>query len=331
MPSQISRESRAIGALFGLHAGDSLGAGVEFEAHSDIKAHYPNGPREITGGGVFNWPAGHATDDTDMTRGVLLAYSTCKPGLDVVNWAGQYFLKWFFGEWPGRKPGSNPKDIGGATRTGLMRFAKSKDPDNAGSGKGSAGNGSLMRCLPTGIFQSDPFKLVSESMRISAITHDDYRCTVACAVYNWIVYKLMKGESARDAVEAGETLAQKIEDDKGYNHEVRDSVRLGKRLRLSEIAKYGPPKDTLKGKCSGYVLETLSLAVAAVLDNRSFEDVLVDVVRVGCDTDTNAAVAGGLLGARDGEDAIPWRWRNKLQFAGEFREVAVELIKEMKK
>jgi hypothetical protein len=59
------------------------------------------------------------------------------------------------------------------------------------------------------------------------------------------------------------------------------------------------------GGASGFVLESLSLAVAAVLDPRRLPEVLVDVVRVGMDTGTNAAIAGGLLGVRDGAGAIP--------------------------
>lgn len=81
----------------------------------------------------------------------------------------------------------------------------------------------------------------------------------------------------------------------------------------------------MPGGCSGFVLESLALAVAAVLDPRSLEDVLVDIVRVGNDTDTNAAIAGGLLGARDGEDAVRRRWTSKLQFATELRSIALQL------
>jgi ADP-ribosylglycohydrolase len=46
--------------------------------------------------------------------------------------------------------------------------------------------------------------------------------------------------------------------------------------------------------------------------------VLVDIVRLGRDTDTNGAVAGGLLGARDGADTLPPDWRTVVQFADEF-------------
>jgi ADP-ribosylglycohydrolase len=73
-------------------------------------------------------------------------------------------------------------------------------------------------------------------------------------------------------------------------------------------------------------LQSLSVALAALLDPRPLDDVLVDVVRIGGDTDTNGAIAGGLLGARDGVDAIPQRWLDKLQFRREFEEIVAQIL-----
>lgn len=335
----ISRESRIIGALLALHAGDSLGATCEFDTHAKIAQEYPHGLDRIIGGGPFNWPAGNATDDTDMTRGVLLAYSTVKPGQDVAALAGDNFLDWLKGDWPGRKLDSSPVDIGGATSNGLRNYKETHDVNHSGVGPGSAGNGSLMRCLPTGLFQPDKTKLIAESIRISRITHRDLRCTISCAVYNWIVSNLVDGATPHEAVKAGETLAEKLADESynddhhksggnklGTKYEVRDALRLARKIDLPRMAANGPPADMLPGKCSGYVIETLALAVAALLDERPLKRVLVDVVRVGKDTDTNGAVAGGLLGARDGEDAVPREWRNRLQFGGEFKALARLII-----
>jgi hypothetical protein len=81
----------------------------------------------------------------------------------------------------------------------------------------------------------------------------------------------------------------------------------------------------LDDNASGYVLDSLSLAIAAILDPRPLSEVLIDIVRIGNDTDTNAAIAGGLLGARDGASAIPVRWRELLQFGDEFTEAAAVL------
>ncbi|KAM3450656.1 hypothetical protein MY3296_005927 [Beauveria thailandica] len=364
MPT-VTRESRIIGALLGLHAGDALGATVEFQSHGSIKAAYPPGHSSssssttttttttlgsITGGGVFRWPPGHATDDTDMTRGVLLAYLDCLTDAahahdDVATRAGRYFLKWRSGEWPGRAPGSRPVDIGAATDDGLARFAQTLDPEKAGAGQGRAGNGSLMRCLPTGLFRAaagDAQRLVAESLRISRITHDDALCTVSCAVYNTIVAELVQGRGPDAAVDAGIRLCRKLEhappppQDKQKKTttttpSVLGALKLGTQLRLQGLARFGPPPSAMPGECSGYVLESLSVAVAALLDPRCLEDVLVDVLRVGKDTDTNAAIAGGLLGARDGEDAIPRRWQDKLQFGKEFRTIATNIIRSQDK
>jgi hypothetical protein len=63
-----SRAHRAAGALLGVHAGDALGATLEFHSWARIKELYPDGLRDIVGGGPFGWPAGHATDDTSTTR-----------------------------------------------------------------------------------------------------------------------------------------------------------------------------------------------------------------------------------------------------------------------
>ena len=128
------------------------------------------------------------------------------------------------------------------------------------------------------------------------------------------------------AVDAGEAVAVRLE--RGRGGDVHRSVRQGRELRVSDMASRGPPAAILPGQCSGYVLDSLTVAISALLDPRSLEDVLVDVVGIGRDTDTNAAIAGGLLGARDGEEAIPLRWREKLQFGPEFTDIAILLTKE---
>jgi ADP-ribosylglycohydrolase len=313
---------RIAGGLLGVHAGDSLGATVEFASWADIRARYPDGVREIVGGGPFNWPPGHATDDTDLTRAVLLAYldpACLEPGADLVRTAADHMVAWYDGAWPGREPGQRPADVGGATAWGLRKYRRTGDPRDAGAGRGKAGNGSLMRCVPTALAVADRDRRVRDSMEISAITHDDERCTVACAAYNEIAAALLAGASPSDAVAAGRGVAADL-----GSGAVADAVEFGRTLRPSVLAGSGPGA-AFEGGAGGYVLESLSLAVAAVLDPRPYPDVVIDVVRVGSDTDTNGAIAGGLLGIRDGAAAIPYRWVTKLQFAAEFTAAAETL------
>ncbi|KAK4465312.1 ADP-ribosylation/Crystallin J1 [Cladorrhinum samala] len=347
----VTKESRIKGALLGVHAGDSLGATVEFNPWKTIQAKYPNGLRDIVGGGSFRWAPGAATDDTDLTRAVLLAYydsakhkkqgsdpqdSGSKGSDSLVQTAAKYMLDWYEGNnWPGRAKGRRPNDVGGATATALSAFGKSRDPTKSGCGEGNAGNGSLMRCIATGLFQSDPQKLVEESEAISKVTHGDSECVISCAVYNVMVRELVGGKTPNEAWDAGMDLVNKMKEKEnrnrnGYRYKAAAHIEKvlngAKVVSLHDLASNGPLKSAnwkteLPFDASGYVLESLKLAVAAMLDERSLEDVLVDVVRVGRDTDTNGAIAGGLLGARDGVEAIPPRWLEQLQFRNEFEEI----------
>ncbi|KAK3903488.1 ADP-ribosylation/Crystallin J1 [Staphylotrichum tortipilum] len=344
---------RVLGALLGVHAGDSLGATLEFEAWERIRDKHPNGLREIIGGGHFDWPAGHATDDTDLTRAVLLAYREVEQlrrarstkTLDVVKIAAHNMVDWYDGRWPDRVRGQRPRDIGGATAVGISRFKQSADPRTSGAGEGRAGNGSLMRCIPTALFQPDADKAFVESVEISAVTHDDFHCTISCAAYNAMVRSLVDGESAEEAWEAGKrtveraaaaaeaepTAIRKVKMSRAAA-KVEAAMEAGKTLvKLQDLAANGPKgaanaSKAIPFKAAGHVLESLTLAVAALLDPRPLEDVLVDVVCFGQDTDTNGAIAGGLLGARDGVEAIPLRWREKLQFGKEFTEITDYLL-----
>lgn len=230
---------------------------------------------------------GDANEGTDLTRAVLLGY--LDPGPDVVRAAAGRMLAWF-----------------------------SSDPHASGLGQGPVGNGSLMRCLPTALAVLDPARRVRESMELSALTHPDPRCTGACAAYNEIVAALVAGESSIKAVAIGMSTAN------AYGGlSVVKAVRLGTTLSLPDgVAEQEAGQSGHDVVTGGEVLHSLSLAVAAVLDSRPLEQVLVDVVRVSGDSDTDAAIAGGLLGARDGAAQIPQRWAVKLRFAAEFTAAA---------
>lgn len=230
-----------------------------------------------------------------------------------------------------------PTDVGVATADGLERYySETRDPDQAGAGYGRLGNGSLMRWLPTGLFQTDSDKLVSESIRISQITHNDPICTISCAVYNWMVYCLLQKMVPEQAVMEGKNLSEKLgkqynprrikkSNITSYNSSIEKKENIEQNViswgldtallvDLATLVATGPPASIFRDRCNGLVLDTIILAVIAVLDPRSFRDILVDIVRIGGDTDTNAAVVGGIVGARDGEDTIPKEWRDVVQF-----------------
>lgn len=278
------------GALLGLHAGDCLGATREFAGADRHRLH-----RDITGGGPFGWEPGEPTDDTALTAVILRAYER---GF-TIRAVADGMLDWYR---------SRPKDVGGATAGAIERYATLGDPARSGAGAGQRGNGSLMRCLPTALARTDAALRDSEARRISAITHDDTVCVEACVTYNEIVAGLLSGATPELALQTAVVATD--------SDEVADAIALGHGLDLSGAADRGDPGVPHANR--GYVLDSLSLAVAALVDPRSFEEILIDIVSLGGDADTTAAIAGGLVGACDGAAAIPERWLHPLWLREEF-------------
>jgi ADP-ribosylglycohydrolase len=62
----------------------------------------------------------------------------------------------------------------------------------------------------------------------------------------------------------------------------------------------------------GWVLIAFQNALWQLLHADSMEEGVVDTVMRGGDTDTNAAIAGALLGAVHGRQAVPNQWVEKL-------------------
>lgn len=321
----IDRRDRCQGALLGVHAGDSLGATTEFMSPDDVRVQHGR-LKNIVGGGVFQWSAGDATDDTDLTKAVLDAYQD-DAGSSVSGNAGRRMVEWM------RK---GPRDIGGTTAKALSDFDDTGNTWGGRSDESSAANGSLMRCAPTGLVRADdPESRRAESREISSITHAEPRAVDSCVAYNEIVAGLVNGKSARQAVDG----ALDACDEEGLDPRVRSAIEFGRRLDLDQsvrsggwVADSGPltyydastlNDDWHEGR--GYVLDSLSIAVAAVEDPRGAENVLSDIASMGGDSDTNAAIAGGLVGARDGASGLPSAWVEQLQFRDEFTEAGAQI------
>ena len=86
-----------------------------------------------------------------------------------------------------------------------------------------------------------------------------------------------------------------------------------------ELEKYGrifdpgfASLDRNEIKSSGYVVDTLEAALWCFLTTDSYKECVLKAVNLGDDTDTVAAVAGGLAGALYGFDSIPAEWLDTL-------------------
>lgn len=296
-----SLAARIQGALLGLAAGDALGATVEFRTPAEIVRRYGR-HSEIVGGGAFGWRPGQGTDDTDLAIALARAYAE---GYSLPG-AARHFSRWY---------ATGPIDVGGQTRAALALIKTGTSPYDAGritlraarSRAGTAGNGSLMRALATGLVRADASRRDAEAREISAVTHADPRCIDACIAYCDIVSALIDGISAVDAVATAWARTDLVPD-------VREAIERG-----------GTATSAEQLPTTGFVMHSLAAAVWAVMQDADLESTLVELVARGDDADTTAAIAGGLLGARDGGHAVPARWRRRLEYAPEIADLAETL------
>ncbi|MGZ4149379.1 MAG: ADP-ribosylglycohydrolase family protein [Actinomycetota bacterium] len=278
---------RAEGAILGLAVGDALGAPFEFRRRPDVPDPLPAFTLPWNG-----LPAGTWTDDTAMARNLWTSLLAHDGALDLDDLLARH-LTWFE---------TSPPDVGNLTRRVLTGY-RDGDPYAARTyweTKGpevSAGNGSVMYCVPLGVVCAyEPERLLEEAPALSALTHWDERCRTACLAVTLAAAALVRGERAPGVVRAA--VAGVADRDGGEELE-----------HLVDAAGRDRPLD---GPDMGLCLFTAAIALQVAVEAAGFAEGLRYVVSLGGDTDTNAAVAGGLLGARDGADTIPAEWRARL-------------------
>ncbi|WP_139416163.1 ADP-ribosylglycohydrolase family protein [Agromyces laixinhei] len=280
---------RAAGAVLGSAAGDALGAPYEFR---------PSVPDDVAivmkAGGP--WQLGEWTDDTSMAIPVLRALAR-GASLDDEAVQGGIVAEWC--DWA-----RTAKDVGIQTRQVLGRAtdasaAAARDAARAvhdATGR-SAGNGSLMRTGPLALgYLADGREaaLAASARSLSGLTHFETDAGDACAIWSLAI---------RHAIRTGEL------DLRGPI----DVLPAGRRARWHELidtAERLHPRD-IPGS-NGWVVAALQAAWAAIVGADTLAGVLERAVRCGNDTDTVAAIAGSLAGARYGASAVPFAWRRHL-------------------
>ncbi|WP_114201995.1 ADP-ribosylglycohydrolase family protein [Janibacter anophelis] len=311
MSLSTAQTDRACGVILGSAVGDALGAGYEF----GCAAVGPEGPQMI-GGGLGNFAPGEWTDDTSMTWPIaaVAAKGADLRSPEALDEIAQGFLDWY---------ASGPPDIGTQTRKVLgsvsrtlpeelaqqasrreapgglaaeMTAAATRLHERTGH---TAGNGSLMRTSPVALAHlGDERAIVEAATAISALTHTDERAGQACVLWSLAInHAVLEGELNLRA---------------GLPH-LSSEARAFWTARIDEAES----RDPRTFAPNGYVVTALQAAWSAIhhtpvpeeMPCRHLQHSLDTAIRIGNDTDTVAAIAGGLLGARWGASAVPAAWR----------------------
>jgi ADP-ribosylglycohydrolase len=167
-----------------------------------------------------------------------------------------------------------------------------------------------MYCAPLGVVRAGtPELLIEEAPALSRITHWDGRCQTACLAVTLAVAGLVNGESPEAAVRGAVAAATEGEGGEELEFLVVEAGR----------------SRSIDGPDMGFTLFTAGIALQVAGEGLGFEDGLRYVVGLGGDTDTNAAVAGALLGAVHGPEDIPAEWLAVLAERGAIEEEAAAL------
>lgn len=281
------------GGLYGLLVGDALGVPYEFQAASslprfdEIEMQPPPGfarshPRV---------PPGCWSDDGAQAL-CLLASLLYRGRLDLDD-LGRRLLNW-------RNVGYLAArglvfDIGIQTSRALDALESGVPAAEAGpAGERDNGNGSLMRVLPLALWhRGTDAELFRDAAWQSLVTHGHPRAQLCCALYCLWARRTLEGHA--DAWSAA----------------VRTVWELCDPALRAELEEHIRPDCEPGGTGSGYVVDCLHSARSA-LREKTFEAVVKRAVLFGNDTDTTAAVAGGIAGARFGLSSIPARWLDSL-------------------
>jgi len=293
----VSLLERARGCLLGLSAGNALGLATErLGTPESIRQRFPNGMTNIE---RQDTPASPYDDDVALM--LILAEELLEPDIDLERLVGRWVL------WRQR----DGRGIGEWTRTALDHIATHHSPPAHTGGRAS--NGSLARTVPVALATAaQPANLVSGSFHLASLLHPDPRCAWSAVAVNVAIACFL--QSQRDFVpEVLEALKSNKAPD-----EILAAVR---RVPLEK-------KESLPvlGAEPGYVVHCMETALWFAYHEPRLERGLVWLLNAGGDTDTNAAVAGALMGARDGEQAIPVRWLEAIPGTDRIRELAEHLV-----
>jgi len=291
--SQPSLRERLEGGLLGLLIGDALGVPYEFHPPEDLP-----GAEEIE----FNAPVGFRrahpgadpgtwSDDGAQALCLLASLLDCGRldaqdlGNRLVDWSQRGYMAvdgYVF-------------DIGIQTSRALTALSRGVPADASGPrGEMDNGNGSLMRVLPLALWHTGPdAELIADAATQSRVTHGHRRSELCCALYCLWARRVLNAEPEP----WGSAVTALIRHCPADEDEIQVQVQ---------------PLRAPGGDGTGYVVDTLHSARFA-LQQPTYEAAVKAAILLGRDTDTTAAVAGGIAGLREGAAGIPRRFVDGLR------------------
>ncbi len=335
-------QDKARGMLAGLAIGDALGAPVEFGYDSEKIIALGDKIKRYT---EHRLSAGEWTDDTSMA--LCIADSLLeRKGYDSFDLMDR-FTRWLEDGY--RTPDGLPAgDVGHQTRGAIEGFKTYPTITIYDQKTTSAGNGPIMRLAPVIIANTFPKKKYPtlkdgyEKGKLALTPEDDdkefisledieptinmailscretHNCIAAeatTALFATMLYCALHGLPKNNIAAYCDRWTHGEEYDQFWIENIDELVGRGLEKDGSALRDLG-----------GYIVDSFAISLWGLMHFDNFEDGMLAVIRLGGDTDTNAACYGQLAGAYYGYESIPEEWRRGVCMADELVEIADKLL-----
>ena len=307
----VDKELRGVyGGVFGFCIGDMMGVPVEFSTRQEREL---DEVKELRAYGTYNQPFGTWSDDTSLMLCLIDAFTDGFTIDKLKNNMIRFYKNACF------TAGGEVFDIGVATQKAIEKMILGIAPlECGGKSELDNGNGSLMRVLPIAFWgkklsDSEVIRCVEN---VSALTHAHKRSKLACIFYVKFAMELLEGKEKMEAYD--NTIAFiRSTCEKEYVSEFDEFNR----ILDKEIVNL----ESEEIRSTGYVVDTLEAVLWIFFKGASYKEVILKAINLGGDTDTIAAIVGGIAGIYYGVDALPDSWIQSICRKNEIKEM-VELF-----
>ena len=305
-------------AILGLVVGDAIGVPVEFQSRDELDFNPVVDMREY---GTYHQPKGTWSDDSSLTfclaDNLINGYNLKDLAQNFVDWKTQ--AKW--------TPHGEVFDIGDTTRKSINELKEFLDAGQEErlkllkyeSDEFSNGNGALMRILPLYFYLERPIEKQFDTIwEVAALTHRHIRSAISCLIYLIMADEIVQQKNLLVAYQKTQERTKIFFDLKQLDQKERNNFD---RLIENDITLL--ERDAIES--SGYVMHSLEASFWCLLKHQDYRSTILSAVNLGEDTDTTAAIAGGLAGLCYGANAIPQDWLKNIVKLREIEDMCAKL------
>jgi len=318
---------KILGCLTGAAIGDAMAAPTEGFSKDEILAeyggritYYVDGKDNKYSYGNF---VGEITDDASQMYEMAKAVADCDGEL-TVEAAAQALVRW-----SESYPKYYPRNAGATTSKVISQLKAGKDPIALGKegkyvGRGTT-NGAAMRIAAAGLTApGDLEKAVRNAVTMCSPSHGtQHAFSGACAIACGISEALKESATTVSIVKAcvyGARRGEEIGNEKGRRAEgIRVIHNIGTAVREALLAKdMVDAEDRLDDwvGADGSIQASAAIAIGLFLaSDGGVEDTILSCANIGGDSDTNACIAGSLVGAFRGFSAFRKEWVEQMRSA----------------